>query len=138
MCYPGTSEGSPDEHEGMTSGGTETQLPPHPLLQPPEQDPPLRVAHGRGPERDGQDVRVLLGVRRGAGERAPGPVQPAGERPDDGRIELGFTDGRRTVDRDTEIAIELLCEHIHAAVERIAAAQEAETTGSRKVLRIRR
>ncbi len=61
-----------------------------------------------------------------------------GERPDDGRIELGFTDGRRTVDRDTEIAIELLCEHIHAAVERIAAAQEAETTGSRKVLKFRR
>ncbi len=35
-----------------------------------------------------------------------------GERPDDGRLELGFTDGRRTVDRDTEIAIELLCEHV--------------------------
>ena len=58
--------------------------------------------------------------------------------PDDGRIELGFTDGRRTVDRDTEIAIELLCEHIHAAVERIAAAEEVETTGNRKLLKFRR
>jgi UDP-GlcNAc:undecaprenyl-phosphate GlcNAc-1-phosphate transferase len=49
-----------------------------------------------------------------------------GERPDEGRLELGFTDGRRTVDRDTEIAIELLCEHVHAAVERIAAVCDAE------------
>ena len=61
-----------------------------------------------------------------------------GERPDDGRLELGFTDGRRTVDRDTEISIELLCEHIHSAVERIAAAHEVETTGSRKLLKFKR
>jgi UDP-GlcNAc:undecaprenyl-phosphate GlcNAc-1-phosphate transferase len=61
-----------------------------------------------------------------------------GERPDDGRLELGFTDGRRTVDRDTEIAVELLCEHVHAAVERIAAKHEDETTGSRKLLVFKR
>jgi len=61
-----------------------------------------------------------------------------GERPDDGRIELGYSDGRRTVDRDTEIAIELLCEHVHAAIERIAAQHEAEETGSRKLLRLKR
>jgi UDP-GlcNAc:undecaprenyl-phosphate GlcNAc-1-phosphate transferase len=61
-----------------------------------------------------------------------------GERPDDGRIELGFVDGRRTVDRDTEIAVELLCEHVHAAIERMAAQHEAEETGSRKLLRLRR
>src|SRR5512139_706971 len=61
-----------------------------------------------------------------------------GERPDDGRIELGFVDGRRTVDRDTEIAVELLCEHVHAAIERIAAQHEAEETGSRTLLRLRR
>jgi UDP-GlcNAc:undecaprenyl-phosphate GlcNAc-1-phosphate transferase len=48
-----------------------------------------------------------------------------GERPDEGGIELGYGDGRRTVDRDTEIAVELLCEHVHAAVERIAARHEA-------------
>ncbi len=61
-----------------------------------------------------------------------------GERPDDGGLELGFTDGRRTVDRDTEIAVELLCEHVYAAVQRIAAKHEAETTGSRKLLQFRR
>jgi UDP-GlcNAc:undecaprenyl-phosphate GlcNAc-1-phosphate transferase len=61
-----------------------------------------------------------------------------GERPDDGRLELGFTDGRRTVDRDTEIAVELLCEHVYAAVQRIAARHEVETTGSRKLLQFRR
>ena len=61
-----------------------------------------------------------------------------GERPDDGRLELGFTDGRRTVDRDTEIAVELLCEHVHAAVERFAAKHDDETTGSRKLLVFKR
>ena len=61
-----------------------------------------------------------------------------GERPDDGGLELGFTDGRRTVDRDTEISIELLCEHVYAAAQRIAAKHEAETTGSRKLLQFRR
>jgi UDP-GlcNAc:undecaprenyl-phosphate GlcNAc-1-phosphate transferase len=61
-----------------------------------------------------------------------------GERPDDGRLELGFTDGRRTVDRDTEIAIELLCEHVYAAVQRIAARNEPEATGVRKLLQFRR
>jgi UDP-GlcNAc:undecaprenyl-phosphate GlcNAc-1-phosphate transferase len=64
-----------------------------------------------------------------------------GERPDDGRLELGFTDGRSTVDRDTEIAVELLCEHVHAAIERIAARHADvadEGTGGRKLLRFRR
>ena len=61
-----------------------------------------------------------------------------GERPDDGRLELGFTDGRRTVDRDTEIAIELLCEHVYAAVQRMAAKHEQETNGPRKLLPFRR
>jgi hypothetical protein len=61
-----------------------------------------------------------------------------GERPDDGRLELGFTDGRRTVDRDTEIAVELLCEHVQAAVGRIAAKHEEEEPGGRKLLAFRR
>ena len=61
-----------------------------------------------------------------------------GERPDDGRLELGFTDGRRTVDRDTEIAVELLCEHVQAAVGRIAAKHEEEEPGGRKLLVFRR
>ena len=60
-----------------------------------------------------------------------------GERPDEGGIELGYSDGRRTVDRDTEIAVELLCEHVHAAVERIAARQAGEKTGGRKLLKFR-
>jgi UDP-GlcNAc:undecaprenyl-phosphate GlcNAc-1-phosphate transferase len=61
-----------------------------------------------------------------------------GERPDEGRLELGFTDGRRTVDRDTEIAVELLCEHVQAAVGRIAAKHEEEEPGGRKLLAFRR
>jgi UDP-GlcNAc:undecaprenyl-phosphate GlcNAc-1-phosphate transferase len=41
------------------------------------------------------------------------------ERPGDTHVELGWTDGRAEVDRDTEIAIELLCDHLSGALERI-------------------
>jgi UDP-GlcNAc:undecaprenyl-phosphate GlcNAc-1-phosphate transferase len=42
-----------------------------------------------------------------------------GERIEDGVIELGWRDGRTQVDRDTEIALELLCDHVSAALERV-------------------
>jgi hypothetical protein len=61
-----------------------------------------------------------------------------GERPDDGRLELGFHDGRTTIDRDTEIAIEMLCEHVHAASERISARPHAEASGDRTVVNLRK
>ena len=48
-----------------------------------------------------------------------------GERPDEGSIDIGWTDGRAVVDRDTEIAIELLCEHVLAALNRIEGANAA-------------
>lgn len=41
------------------------------------------------------------------------------ERPDEDVLELGWADGRQGVDRDTEIAVELLCEHLSTAVERL-------------------
>jgi UDP-GlcNAc:undecaprenyl-phosphate GlcNAc-1-phosphate transferase len=41
------------------------------------------------------------------------------ERPGDTHLELGFDDGRTTIDRDTEIAIELLCDHVALALERV-------------------
>ncbi len=41
------------------------------------------------------------------------------ERPGDRHLELGFIDGRTSVDRDTEIAVELLCDHVSAALDRI-------------------
>jgi UDP-GlcNAc:undecaprenyl-phosphate GlcNAc-1-phosphate transferase len=41
------------------------------------------------------------------------------ERLGDTHVELGWADGRTTVERDTEIAIELLCDHLSAALERI-------------------
>jgi hypothetical protein len=52
-------------------------------------------------------------------------------------MELGFDDGRTSLDRDTEIAVELLCECVHAAAERIAARQDGEKTGGRGLLRFR-
>jgi UDP-GlcNAc:undecaprenyl-phosphate GlcNAc-1-phosphate transferase len=59
-----------------------------------------------------------------------------GERPDEGSVELGWTDGRAEIDRDTEIAIELLCEHVLAAVNRLRAASMAPEAG--KVVQMRR
>jgi UDP-GlcNAc:undecaprenyl-phosphate GlcNAc-1-phosphate transferase len=41
------------------------------------------------------------------------------ERPGDTHVEFGWADGRITVERDTEIAIELLCDHLSDALERI-------------------
>ncbi|HEX9291394.1 MAG TPA: hypothetical protein VF904_17875, partial [Anaeromyxobacteraceae bacterium] len=42
-----------------------------------------------------------------------------GERPNAGVIEFGWNDGRISMDRDTEIAIEVLCEHVLHAVGRL-------------------
>ena len=41
------------------------------------------------------------------------------ERPGDTHLELGWSDGRTVVERDTEIAVELLCDHLAAALERV-------------------
>jgi UDP-GlcNAc:undecaprenyl-phosphate/decaprenyl-phosphate GlcNAc-1-phosphate transferase len=51
-----------------------------------------------------------------------------GERPNAGVIEFGWMDGRSSMDRDTEIAIELLCEHVLDAVGRL----EQVRTGPRQ------
>jgi UDP-GlcNAc:undecaprenyl-phosphate GlcNAc-1-phosphate transferase len=49
------------------------------------------------------------------------------ERPGDVHVELGWSDGRTFIDRDSEIAIELLCEHVAGALDRLGvlAAEEA-------------
>jgi hypothetical protein len=59
------------------------------------------------------------------------------ERPGDTHIELGWTDGRVTVDRDTEIAIEILCEHAATALDRIERADSAENERLAKVVNLR-
>jgi UDP-GlcNAc:undecaprenyl-phosphate GlcNAc-1-phosphate transferase len=41
------------------------------------------------------------------------------ERPGDDHIDLGWSDGREGVDRNTEIAVELLCDHVVVALDRI-------------------
>jgi UDP-GlcNAc:undecaprenyl-phosphate GlcNAc-1-phosphate transferase len=46
------------------------------------------------------------------------------ERPGDTHIELGWSDGRKGVDRDTEIAVELLCDHLSSALERVERVNE--------------
>jgi UDP-GlcNAc:undecaprenyl-phosphate GlcNAc-1-phosphate transferase len=64
------------------------------------------------------------------------------ERHGDTHLELGWADGRTTVERDTEIAIELLCDHLSAALERIEqlapAVQESGVEDQLNVVNLRR
>ena len=53
-----------------------------------------------------------------------------GERREGGTVELGWTDGRRELERDTEIAVELACEHVLAALNRIEVTRGAGATGA--------
>jgi UDP-GlcNAc:undecaprenyl-phosphate/decaprenyl-phosphate GlcNAc-1-phosphate transferase len=58
------------------------------------------------------------------------------ERPGNTHIELGWSDGRAHVNRDTEIAIELVCEHVSAALERLE--RFNESAAPLKVANLRR
>jgi hypothetical protein len=42
-----------------------------------------------------------------------------GIKPDDGAMELAWDDGRKELDRDTEIAIELFCDYLAQACDRV-------------------
>jgi len=44
------------------------------------------------------------------------------ERPGDDWLELGWTDGRPRIDRDVEISVELLCEYVSFALDRVRSA----------------
>ncbi len=57
------------------------------------------------------------------------------ERPGENGLELGFSDGRASLDRDTEIAIELLCAHLCSALERLE--RRAETPIPGRVVNLR-
>jgi UDP-GlcNAc:undecaprenyl-phosphate GlcNAc-1-phosphate transferase len=57
-----------------------------------------------------------------------------GERPDSGCIELGWADGRSSINRDTEAAVEQLCGHVLQALSRIQSDGEAEKVVPLEVL----
>ena len=59
------------------------------------------------------------------------------ERPGDTHLEFAWVDGRAAVDRDTEIAIELLCDHVAAALERVEKAGAGEPEKRLKVVNLR-
>jgi UDP-GlcNAc:undecaprenyl-phosphate GlcNAc-1-phosphate transferase len=48
-----------------------------------------------------------------------------------GVLELGWRDGRREIDRDTEIAVDLFCEHLTDALERVKAIRAGRDRASR-------
>jgi len=70
--------------------------------------------------RGSDDRRESVAFARGLDAAGPDCLRARfilrSERPADGALELGWMDGRTTVDRDTEIAVELLCEHVTDAI----------------------
>ncbi len=61
------------------------------------------------------------------------------ERPGHTHVELGWDDGRTSVDRDTEIAIEFLCDHMAGALQRIdPPPRMTPAEGLRRVVGLRR
>jgi hypothetical protein len=50
------------------------------------------------------------------------------ERQGESFIELGWTDGRSSMDRDTEVAVEELCSMLAPAVGRLSASHATRTT----------
>ena len=53
-------------------------------------------------------------------ERFSARFSLAGERPGSKHLILTWADGRSEVDRDTEIAIETLCQHLSGALDRVS------------------
>ena len=90
-------------------------------------------------ERNGDTKRIefAFGFEEAGPDLLVAHYSLLGERPDEGGLELGWTDGRKSVDRDTEIAIELLCEHVYAALQRIEAKRQALASENRKVVGLR-
>ena len=91
-------------------------------------------------ERNGDTKRTEFAV--GFEEAGPEVLRARysllGERPDEGGLELGWADGRKTVDRDTEIAVELLCEHVYSALQRFEANGRSSASEDGKVIRLKR
>jgi UDP-GlcNAc:undecaprenyl-phosphate GlcNAc-1-phosphate transferase len=86
---------------------------------PPEGAEPLSVGFD---ELDGEALRARYGLFP--------------ERPGDTHLELAWVDGRASVDRDTEIAIELVCDHVASALDRIGRSEEL--AAGMKVVNLRR
>jgi hypothetical protein len=89
--------------------------------------------------RNGETTRTEFtsGIDEAASDILRARYSLLGERPDEGGLEFGWSDGRGTVDRDTEIAVELLCEHLYAALQRIEVARRGTAEGG-KVVNLRR
>jgi hypothetical protein len=91
----------------------------------------LEVVQREGGERSA--VQRSLGFDEAGPDLLRARYSLLGERPDDGSIELGWVDGRGTIDRDTEIAIELLCEHVLATLQRLEGARDAAAKAAKVV-----
>ena len=97
----------------------------------------LQIPHAVDVDNAVEMVALMLddARRKPLGLDGEGP-RLAVERPGDDHIELGWTDGRLQVDRGTEVAIELLCDHLVVALERIERSRARRESG--KVIALRR
>jgi UDP-GlcNAc:undecaprenyl-phosphate GlcNAc-1-phosphate transferase len=68
---------------------------------------------------DGETRTFSLPVAANASRAFVTPYSVLAERHSDDVIEFAWTDGREKIDRDTEIAIELLCDHVSGASARL-------------------
>jgi UDP-GlcNAc:undecaprenyl-phosphate GlcNAc-1-phosphate transferase len=84
----------------------------------------LRVVE-QGTSDDSRVSHFAEGFERAGSQLLKTQHSLLGERPDAGVLELGWVDGRKQIDRDTEIAVELLCEHVLHALSRIQEAAVA-------------
>jgi UDP-GlcNAc:undecaprenyl-phosphate GlcNAc-1-phosphate transferase len=71
------------------------------------------------PEHAANDDELTVGFDDAGSDLFRARYSILAERPGARHIELGWEDGRTSIDRDSEIAIELLCEHLCDALERI-------------------
>jgi len=74
----------------------------------------------------------------GAGRPAPflSRFSLQGDRPGEAVLELGWDDGRTGLDRDTEVAVELLCDKILGALGRVARRVKLRAAGRPASLRV--
>lgn len=86
----------------------------------------LELTHHNGVERTTNSFS--LGFDQANADLLRGRYDFISTDPEGGRLELGWSDGRAVVDRDTEIAVELLCQHLLTAKNRICLEREQEET----------
>lgn len=76
------------------------------------------------PERTGAEASLSAGFDHGRSAVFRTRFSLLVERPGRRQLELGWSDGRTSIDRDMEIAVEILCDNLSEALDRMEAEEE--------------